>query len=51
MGSLIDLIDHTRDFTAGNWVFLICVLALIVVWKALDVVGKSQRDKSSRRRP
>jgi hypothetical protein len=50
MSNLTELIDHTHDLTTAHWAFLICAFALAVAWKALDLVGRSQR-KNHRRGP
>ena len=51
MSSLIELIDRTHDLTPISAAFLISVAALAVVWKALNVLDRSQQKKPPRKKP
>lgn len=51
MHTLVELIHDASGLPASSAIFLVCVGALAVVWKALDVVAKSQGKKGSRRDP
>jgi hypothetical protein len=51
MNNLIELIDHTHDLTTSSAIFLICVSALAVVWKALDVVARFHGKKPPSKKP
>jgi len=42
MSTITNLIGNLQDMTPLQGVFLICGFALAVVWKALDVVARSQ---------
>jgi hypothetical protein len=44
MNNLVELIDHARDISSSGTIFLVCIAALAVAWKALDVVAK-RKDK------
>jgi hypothetical protein len=48
LGALVEL---SHDLTASTAIFLICVGALAVVWKALDVVARSQGKKPLSKKP
>jgi hypothetical protein len=50
MSNIPELIDHFHNLTPLQGLFLICGFALAVVWKALDLVAKSQ-GKNHRRGP
>lgn len=51
MHSLVELVDYAKDLPAVSALFMICLGALAVAWKALDVVGKSRRDKPPKKKP
>lgn len=50
MHSLVELVDYAKDLPAVGALFVLCLAALALVWKALDIVGKSRRDKPPRKR-
>lgn len=45
MHSLVELVDYAQGLPASSAIFLVCLAALAVVWKALDVVAGSLRNK------
>lgn len=51
MHSLVELVDHAQGLPPASAIFVVCLAALAVVWKALDVVARSQRNKLPRKKP
>jgi len=48
MSTITNLIANLHDLTPVQGLFLICGFALAVVWKALDIVARSQGKDSLR---
>ena len=45
MDKLVELLDQAQSITANTWNYLVCVLALLVAWRALGIVSRALRNK------
>lgn len=50
MNSLVELLDCVQSLPASSAILAVCLVALAVVWKALDVVAGYQRKRPPKKR-